>query len=154
MTPHVSLFRVAAFSAAATFAFLFAHVSPAAAQTTTPRVDSCIVQLTPGVDEGQCTVNVPAGKRFVIETTTVGGSVPSSQYARVQVFTKVNGVTVGHFVPAGFYNPEQNFPFWAGALPGKIIAESPNVRLRLWRGASTSNNAWMHMTLSGYLEDM
>jgi hypothetical protein len=154
MTPKRSFYRAATLTGAAAFLLAFAHVSPAAAQTTTPRVGSCIIQLAAGVDEGECTVSVPSGKRFVIETATVGGSMSSSQYARVQIFTKVNGVTVGHFVPAGYYNPAHNFPFWVGALPGKIMTESPNVKLRFTRGASTTSSAWMYLTVSGYLEDM
>ena len=97
---------------------------------------------------------VPAGKRFVIESATVGGSTSSSQYIRLQVYTRVNGVTVGHFVPTAFYNPNHNYPFMTAALPGKIVAEGPNVRLYFSRGASTSNSAWMYLVVSGYLEDM
>jgi hypothetical protein len=154
MTPTRSIHRAAALTGAAAFLFALAHVSPAAAQTTTPRVHTCAVQLDEGVPEGSCTIAVPPGKRWVIESATVGGTVPSSQYARVQLYTKVNNVTVGHYLPEGFYNTNHNYPFRVFALPGKIMAESPHVRLRLTRGASTTGDAWMAVMLSGYLEDM
>ena len=154
MPPNCSPFRVPALSGVAVFLFSLAHVSPAAAQATTPRVHTCAVELAEGVSDGSCTIAVPPGKRWVIESATVGGTVPSSQYARVQLYTRVNGVTVGHYVPEGFYNTNHNHPFRVFALPGKIMAESPHVRLRLTRGASTTSGAWMAVMLSGYLEDM
>jgi len=154
MTSKHSFFRVAALSGAAAFLFSFAHVSPAAAQTTTPRQDGCVVALDPGVGHGECTIAVPAGKRFVIESATAGGVVPSSQWAQVQVFTKINTSWLGHFVAAGFYNPNLNYPFWTGAVPGKLVAEGPYVKLRFARGSSSTASAWMALTVSGYLEDM
>jgi hypothetical protein len=154
MTSHRSLFRAAALTGAMAFLFSLAHVSPVAAQTTTPYGDSCSAYATAGNIEGECTVPVPAGKRFVIESATVGGAVPGSQYARVQIFTKVGGRTLGHFVPAAFYNPNVSFPFWTGALPGKIVAEGPTVKLRYSRGSGTTGATWMWMVVSGYLEDL
>jgi hypothetical protein len=153
MTPKRSFHRVAALTCAAAFLFSLAHVSPAAAQAT-PRVYTCAVELAEGEGDGSCTIAVPAGKRWVIESATVGGTVPSSQYARVQLYTRVNGATVGHYLPEGFYNTSHNHPFRVFALPGKIMAEGPHVRLRFSRGASTTSAAWMAVMLSGYLVDI
>ena len=66
----------------------------------------------------------------------------------------MNGNWLGHIVPAGFHNPNQNYPFWTGAMPGKLVTESPSVRLRFARGSSTTASAWMLLTVSGYFEDM
>lgn len=62
-------------AAVAAFLFSFALVAPAAAQTTTPYANECFVQLSPGDAQGDCTTNVRAGKRCVIESATVGGSM-------------------------------------------------------------------------------
>ena len=82
MTPKCSFYRVAALTGAAAFLFSLAHVSPAAAQTTTPHQGGCIVELEAGVGQGECTIPVPAGKRFVIESATVGGVLSSTQRAQ------------------------------------------------------------------------
>jgi hypothetical protein len=154
MTRKRSLFRAAAFTGVAAFLFSFAHAGAAAAQTTTPHAYSCIAYGAVGDHEGECTIPVPAGKRFVIESATVGGPLPATQYMRVQIFTKVHGLTIGHFVPAGYQNPNVNWLWWSGALPGKVVAEGPNVRLWFYRGSGTSNSPWLMLAVSGYLEDI
>ena len=154
MTPKRSLVRIAAVAGAAAFLFSLAHVSPAAAQTTTPHQAFCMVELDGGISQGECTIAVPAGKRFVIESATAGGVMSSTQWARVQILTRINGNLLGHFVPAGFYDTNLNYPHWTGAMPGKLVAESPSLKLRFTRGSGTAGNAWMALTVSGYLEDM
>ena len=60
MTPHRSLFRVAALTGAAVL-FSVAHAAPAAAQTSTRHVAACSANLSDGTTTAQCTVTVPAG---------------------------------------------------------------------------------------------
>jgi hypothetical protein len=158
MTPHVSVFRIAALTGAA-FLFSFAHASPAAAQTPTRFAKTCSVQLDPGSAHGYCNVYVPAGKRFVIESASAGGAHPSNQTMRVTILTKSGGVYVEHRIPAGFQVLSGPHTIWSGALPGTIFAEPGHIQLSIGRlnegdGSPRDDSPWIRMTLSGYLEDM
>ena len=160
MTTNRSLLRVAALTGVAAFLFSVAHVSPAAAQTTYHK--TCIASASEGASAGECTVQLPVGKRFVIESATVAGGVESSQHTRVEIRTTLWGGTWAvHHVPAGFQVLSNSRSVWSGALPGRIFAEAignyapgaGSVRLYFYRGATTG---WanLRMTLTGYLEDM
>jgi hypothetical protein len=154
MTPNRSLFRVAALAGVAAFLFSFASVSPAAAQTSTRHVATCVALATDGVSSAQCSVTVPAGKVFIVESATFGGFVSANQFLRVRLATKKGGETFLHYVPAGAF-PEHNLntDMWTGALPGTIFGEPGPMRLEIWR-TPHDNQAWIQVTLSGRLEDM
>jgi hypothetical protein len=159
MTPKPSFYRVAALTSVAAFVFSFAYVTPAAAQAPMRIAKMCTAQIQPGEWIAYCNVNVPAGKRFVIESATAGGAHPSTQSVRVTIFTKAGNVTVEHTVPAGFQVLNGPSTRWGGALAGTIFAEPGIIQLgigRLNNGEASpySGAPWIRMTLSGYLEDM
>jgi len=168
MRPNRSPLRAATLTAVAAFLFSFAHVSTAAAQarftTETPApptryVTSCTAQPQVGVSSATCGVTLPAGKRFIIESATVGGRHLSSQYVSVVIHTRVAGVTFKHYVPAGFQILSATSTYWSGALAGRIFAEPSDVQLgditlNVVRGPESSGTPWFVMTLTGYLEDI
>jgi hypothetical protein len=159
MTPHVSLFRIAALTGAAAVVFSFAHVTPAAAQTRTRIARTCAAQMSPGSYLAHCNVTVPAGKRFVIESGTAVGIHPSTQSIQVSIFTKVGSESVQHAVPAGFQVLSGPRTYWSGNLAGSVFADPGIVQLAITRlnngtGSPYDGSPWIRMTLSGYLEDM
>jgi hypothetical protein len=151
MKSNRSLLRVAAVTGVAAFLFSFAHVSPAAAQTTR-YARMCTAEVQAGASSANCTVPVPNGKRFVIETVSVGGHVPSAQYTRVDVWTWVNGLEMKYAVPAGSQVLSNAWSWWSGALSSTIFSEG-TVRLSFYRQGSNTSHS-MRLTVSGYLEDM
>jgi hypothetical protein len=162
MTPNRSLFHTATLTGAA-FLLSFAHVSVATAQTgfateppepPTRYAASCTAQPQVGVSSAGCSVPVPAGKRFIIESATVGGRHLSSQYVSAAIFIRVAGAPMRHYVPAGFQILSNSSSYWSGAIAGTIFAESGDVSLSIVRGPELSGTPWFVMTVSGYLEDM
>ena len=149
-----SPFRVAAVAGVAASLFSFAHVTPVAAQAPTRIVKTCSVQLEPGEVNGGCTVTVPAGKRFIIENASVGGTHPSSQWIRVSIYTMFAGASFEHVVPAGFQILSGTNTKWSGAMPGTMFSDPGNVQLHFGRGNDHEGRPWMRMTVSGYLEDI
>jgi hypothetical protein len=132
----------------------FVHAGTAAAQSPTRFATSCVAYGVAGQNSAECSVTVPAGKRFVIETGTVGGSHPSSQYVRVRLFFKVAGITQALDVPAGSQVLSNSWTWWSGALPGKVVADAGPIKLDYFRGSGTSGIPWFRVSLTGYLEDI
>jgi hypothetical protein len=97
---------------------------------------------------------VPEGKRFIIESATVGGIAPSTTWVKIFISTKVNGVYYVNYVPAGFQVLSNNYSWWSGALPGRIFGEPGFIRLQAERGPSVNGGGNLRMTLLGYLEDI
>ncbi len=153
MTPEYSLRRVAALAGAAALLSMFAHVGAAAAQTPTRLGRTCTAQATAGDTSAECTVTVPAGKRFVIQSATVGGGTVSAQWIQARIMAKVGGGNHMHNVVAGFQVVNNTYTWWSGAVPGTIYGEAGTITLSFSRGGS-SGTAWLRMTLTGYLEDM
>jgi hypothetical protein len=132
----------------------FVHAGTAAAQSPTRFAKTCFAYGVAGANSGECAVTVPAGKRFVIESATVGGTHPSSQYVRVQLLFKVEGSSHLHYVPAGSQVLSNGWTWWSGALPGRLIADAGPITLQFYRGSGTSGAPWFRVSLTGYLEDM
>lgn len=150
MRPKRSLFRAAALSGVVAALFVFAHARTATAQTVR-YAKACIAEVQAGAAGGECTIPVPAGKRFVIETVAVGGYVPSGQYTKVDVWTWVAGVEMKYAIPAGFQVLTNGWNWWGGALMSTVFSEG-NTKLYVYRqGASAAHT--LRMTASGYLED-
>jgi hypothetical protein len=155
MAPNLAFYRVAALTGAAAFLLSFAHVTPAVAQTSTRYAATCIAGPYEGEGAGECTVNVPAGKVFIIESATFGGLVRSEQFLQVRVSTKRGNSTFYHTVPAGFLVRDAAIQtWWNGALPGTIFAEAGPIKLQVVRAPGTGGEAWIRMTLTGRLEDL
>jgi hypothetical protein len=155
MTLNRSLFRFAALTGVAALLFSFAHVSPAAAQTSTRYAATCLGGPSAGQTSGECTVTVPAGKVFIIESATFGGLSLSTQYLDVRISTKYGNSTLYHTVPSGFQVRDVTTQtWWNGALPGPIFGEAGPIKLHVRRSPGTVFEAWIRMTLSGRLEDM
>jgi hypothetical protein len=151
MTPKRSIDRVAAFTGAAAFLFSLAHVSPVAAQATRYAKD-CSATFAVGASAADCTIAVPAGKRFVVETITVGGYVPSAQYTKVEVGATVDGLSLKYVVPAGFQVLDNGWSWWGGALTSTVFSDGG---LRLWvyrQGSGLSCS--LRLTAVGHLEDL
>jgi hypothetical protein len=154
MTPKRSIHRVAALTGAAAFLFSLAHVSPAAAQTSTRHIAMCTALVSPGATSAQCSVPVPSGKVFIVESATFGGYLLKDQFLQVRIATKKGGATFWHYVPAGaFLEHNLNTVMWAGALPGQFFGEPGSIKLEIWR-SPTDGQAWIQMTLTGRLEDL
>jgi hypothetical protein len=154
MTSNRSFCRVGALTAAAALLFSFADVRPAAAQTSARHVATCGALADPGEMTAQCTITVPAGKVFVVESATFGGNLLKNQFLQVRVATKKGGGTFWHYVPAGaFLEHDLNTTTWTGALPGSIFGEPGPIKLEIWR-TPHAGQAWIQMTLSGRLEDL
>ena len=150
MTPKRSFFGVAALSGAAACLLSFAHVTAAAAQTPTRFTATCTAILSPGEYLDTCSMAVPQGKVFVIESATVHGSLPSSQWVQVLLVTKEGYADRRHAVPAGFQVLSSAQSKWSGAIPGTIFGEGW-IELEIYRGGGS--HATFTATLSGHLED-
>jgi hypothetical protein len=151
MKTNRSLRRVTALTGAAAFLFSFAHVSPAAAQTTR-HAQTCTANVETGATSAACTLYIPSGKRFVIETVSAGGVVPSTQRTRVEFWTWLDTRSLVYSVPAGFQVLDNVSSWWAGALTSTVFSEVM-VRLKVYRsGSATAHD--MRLTVAGYLEDM
>jgi hypothetical protein len=154
MRPKRSLYRAAALTGAAAFLLSFAHVGPAAAQTSTRFTATCTAILSPAEFMEQCNMIVPEGKVFVVESATVHGFHPSTQYVQVLLVTKVGYADRRHAVPAGFQVlSNTSRTMWGGAIPGTIFGEG-HIELDIYRGPSASGYASFEATLSGHLEDV
>jgi hypothetical protein len=152
MTSNRLPFRVAALTGVAAFLCSFAHVSPAAAQTPTRYVKTCSADLPAGAAWAECVVSIPDGKRFVIETVTVGGYVPSAQYTKVDIATEFDSHQFKYAIPAGFQVLSNGWSWWGGALTSTIVGEEW-VKLNVYRqGAGNAHS--LRLTVAGYLEDM
>ncbi len=159
MTLNRSLFRVAALTGVAAFLLSFAHVSPAAAQATTRYMTTCTAQAQSGQWAKSCTMNVPAGKVFIIENAAVYGGFAAGQRVLVRLIVKFNGVYHTHAVPAGFpMEDDIGWGTWAGAISGTIFAEGGlygSAIIFQWdRYGSSTGQPTFRVTLSGRLEDM
>jgi hypothetical protein len=154
MTPKHSMHRVAALTGAAAFLFSLAHVSPAAAQTSTRHTASCVANASPGNYTAECQMVVPSGKVFVIESASVTGYHPSIHYVQVLLATKAQNATRFHAIPAGFQVLSNSRTYWSGALPGTVYSDPGWIRLEIFRGPGSSGWMGFEVTLSGRLEDI
>ncbi len=153
MTLNRSLFRVAALTGVAAFLLTFAHVSPVAAQTSTRHAVHCSAVANSGVNNAECTINVPAGKVFIIESATFGGASRPGELPQVRMLTKKGGATISHTPLVGFQLLDHIQTWWSGAIPGTIFSEAGPLQLNIWRGPAVGQT-WIRMALSGRLEDM
>ena len=158
MIPNLSLFRAAALTGAAAFLFSLAHVTPAAAQTSTRYVTTCTAQAQAGQWGKTCTMTVPAGKVFIIESATAHGSVPHGQRIVVDLQTKFQNSTRLHPFVAGLGNADEFATSWTGAIPGTIFSEGgysgTEITFHFSRWGSSAESPLFRVALSGRLEDM
>lgn len=159
MTPSRSFYRAAILTGVAVFLFSFAHVTPAAAQDTTRYMTSCTAQAQVGQWGKSCTMTVPAGKVFIIESATVYGGFGEGQRVQVTLTVRFNGVNYTLAVPAASPMVDENgWGIWTGAIPGPIFSEGgfadPGQIFFSWsRWGSASGQPTYRVTLSGRLED-
>jgi hypothetical protein len=154
MSTNRSLSRFAALTGAVAFLLSFAHGGPVAAQASTRYARYCSAVADPGVHNASCSIPVPAGKVFVIESATFGGLNTTGQLVQVRVQAKSDNITMWHSVPAGTQVVDNPQTWWSGALPGTIFAEPGSVVLYFYRGPDTAGQGYIRMTLSGHLEDL
>jgi hypothetical protein len=158
MTPKRSIHRVAALTGAAAFLFSLAHVSPAAAQASTRYVTTCTAQAQSGDWGEDCTMTVPAGKVFIIESATVHGSISAAQRVMVTLVTRFMGENHIHAVVGGSPSTADTSTYWTGAIPGTIFSEghvdATRIVFRFTRNGSTTGRPYFRITLSGRLEDL
>src|SRR5262245_49604671 len=108
--------------------------------------------------DGQCCenafVNVPFGKRLVIEYASASGSAGGNQWFTYEVGSTVNGETFftkNHFLPVTQQVADGNTVAVAGQQV-RIYADGAFVMLRASR--SGGGQATVFMTVSGYLVDV
>jgi hypothetical protein len=159
MTSNVSLFRTAALTGAAAFLLSFAPASPAAAQDPSRYMTMCTAHAEVGQWGKSCTMTVPAGKVFIIESATVYGGFAEGQRLQVTLTVRFNGANYTHAVPAATPMVDENgWGTWTGAIPGTIFSEGgfsdPGQIFFNWsRWGSATGQPTYRVTLSGRLED-
>jgi hypothetical protein len=131
----------------------FADVRPAAFQAATRHAASCYLGFQDGDRSASCTVTVPPGKVFIIESATVGGASHPGQVFEAWVSTTMGSETLIHTVPMGFHVLNNLQRRWTGAIAGTFFGEPGPIRLMLSRD-TPEGLAWARMTLAGRLEDM
>ena len=157
MILNQSFYRVATIAAAA-FLLSFAYVRPAGAQTSTRHVATCTAVAQPANSAASCTMAVPAGKVFIIESATAYGGMQSGLRVKVTLITKFMNVNQVHAVVAGFPMGEETTTTWTGAIPGTIFSEGgfsgTLIEFGFYRWGAFTATSTFRVTLSGRLEDM
>jgi hypothetical protein len=149
MTPSRSLFRAAALTGAAPSLFSFAAARPAATRHAVSRYFG----FQDGDRSSSCTVTVPPGKVFIIESATVGGASQPGQVFEAWITTRVGRESLVYPVPMGFHVLKNLQRGWTGAIAGTFFGEPGAIGLMLSRDVP-GGVAWARMTLAGRLEDM
>jgi len=113
---------------------------------------SCAVDVPAGNYGGECLLGtVPAGKRFVIESVTARGSLPSAQTVSARLSTRVGTSWALHYLQAAFLNLNNTWTEWSGSVPGVIYSDPGQVKFFVIRSSTTAAvSFWVSVT--GYYE--
>lgn len=115
-----------------------------------------MVNIAPGAEGTNGFVNIPTGKRLVIEYASAYGYAPLGQVLTFSVGTKIPGETnfTLHNLPATQQDTfgNTNAVFVAGSMV-RLYADSPQLLLRVDRTAATGT-VHASMSISGYLVDL
>ncbi len=115
------------------------------------------VSVSDGATNGFATIDVPAGKRLVVEYVSGYAVVPAGQTAAFSLQTTVNGVAQSHFLigegprTVDGTNPDQ---FRVSQLTRLYADGAAFTRVGINRGSPHTDSASGFMTVSGYLVDL